>query len=83
VSGEGDPGHPLNNPPPLRGWNAFAWEFYIENATSFTKEFNLMPGLISEIKMDKTTKRLFLKKLDLIHRMWIDYWERESKLKNG
>jgi hypothetical protein len=33
--------------------------------------------------MDKTTKRLFLKKLDLIHRMWIDYWERESKLKNG
>jgi hypothetical protein len=42
-----------------------------------------MPGLISEMNLDKSTKRLFLKKLDMIHRMWLEYWERESKLKNN
>lgn len=73
----------MNNPPPLQDWDLFAWQFYMENATAFTRDFNLMPGLIMEMNLETQTKRLFLKKLDMIHRMWIEYWEREQNKNHG
>jgi hypothetical protein len=48
--------------------SAFAWHFYKMNATMFVRDFGLMPGLVAELGYEDSDRRIFLAKLDLIHR---------------
>jgi hypothetical protein len=68
--------HPAQNPPPLSEHDEFVMAWAAENLNGFVKDFGLMPILITELNLNEMERILFIKKLDLIYRYFL---EREEK----
>jgi hypothetical protein len=43
------------------------WDFYSSHARYFVQDFGLMPGLVDELGLEGSGKRLFLARLCEIH----------------
>lgn len=65
--------------------DAFAWRFYVENATGFNRDFGMMPKLIADLGLGKLAENVLLEKLSLIHTAVLDYAEKKAreKMENG
>ena len=73
--------HPAQNPPPLSEHDEFVMAWAAENLNGFVKDFGLMPMLIMELNFDEAERTLFLKKLDMIYRFFLEREEKEWRNK--
>lgn len=68
--GEGE--KDAQNPPDLTEHDLFVYKWFGLNCSLFTKDFNLMPSLLDDLRLKHDEKELFIYKLGLIYQAFYD-----------
>jgi len=75
----GKGGAACQNPPWQSEHDNFAWEFYFDNSSAFSREYGVFPVLITDLGLSYYEKSLFVRKLSMIYDSMLSIAERERE----